>query len=431
MDYENINECRYVSDTTYQELIDTNTTTSDCIYIVHYDNVPDEIATDNVPVLEVFIGNNRISSVINLDTLPPIDDTQYINVTSLRDGLQNLYDSLDDTVEKTYIEDKLNETVDELENADPINTSAIPSNLGISNKLYLYFDATSNKYEMFIFHPKLKRFIPLKLTPAEEVTPTPTPPTPPTPSTTTLKLEHSVIVTTQQSSALNIVGEQYLFDLASMSTIKFGEPGNNIIVQGKIAFWSFDDINTYIEEESETCKFITYNNCDLDFTVNNVAYETTYHSDFEILEFKTYIVSGSERTSYFVKTNNKFNDRNTTLALSDLNKDCWCLPNRTSHNLNDEIVGYGTYGFTIIVQSVVSPESDPTNFPYGYINGKIYFTVTGKPGCTDLDDYISIISGDTTITYDSYIEAKIPFASLTEYYYAISVTTKDEVETNE
>lgn len=428
----NISRLRYISSYDYQDLIDNNETVDDCLYIVHYDDLPSEIADS--PVLETFMGQTRISAVINLDTLPTIDSTRYINSTSLKDELQSLYDTLGETVTKEYIETKLNETVDDLEDADPINTSAIPTNLGISNKLYLYFDRTSSQYEMFIFHPKLKRFIPLKLREAKSSDePTPTPPTP-TPSTTKLILEHSSIVTTPQVSDLKISGETYFVDISSMSTIKFGQPGNSIIVQGKVAFWNFNIIEDYIRQAYESTEsvrlldYITYNNCDIKFNYNNTDYDTKFVADFEEACFKETINSTPEDPQYLymMNTMNKFYNRNDDTIISDLTKNSWSAPWPTSYDYGN-LYGYGALGLTIIVESIFGPNSDPTNYPYGYITGRIYFTITGRPGCTNYQDYIAIKGGITGKTYDSYLPVKIPFASLAEYYFSASINIKSDV----
>ena len=429
----NISRLRYISSYDYQDLIDNNETVDDCLYIVHYDDLPSEIADS--PVLETFMGQTRISAVINLDTLPTIDSTRYINSTSLKDELQSLYDTLGETVTKEYIETKLNETVDDLEDADPINTSAIPTNLGISNKLYLYFDRTSSQYEMFIFHPKLKRFIPLKLREAKSSDdPTPTPPPTPTPSTTKLILEHSSIVTTPQVSDLKISGETYFVDIGSMSTIKFGQPGNSIIVQGKVAFWNFDIIEDYIrqsyssEEPVTVLDYITYNRCNIKFNYNNTDYDTKFVGDFEEACYKEYSDGTSEDPQYLymINTLNKFYNRTDDTIISDLTKNSWVAPWNTSYNYS-KLSGYGALGLTIIVESIFGPNSDPTNYPYGYITGRIYFTITGRPGCTNYQDYIAIKEAITGKTYDSYLPVKIPFASLAEYYFSASINIKSDV----
>lgn len=413
---------KYISPAAFQELLDSGSVNPNCVYIVHYNDLPTEIS--ETPILEVFIGSSRVSSIINLNNLPEIFSTKYINSTTLTERVEQI---IEISVDKDDLANRLTNLITELENLDFSNNSTqIPSNLGLSNKLYLYFNAESSMYEMFIFHPQLKRFIPLRLIPAKS-SPSPTPTPTPTPTTTKLILEYSTIITQPQVSQLHVSGETYLFDLQSMSTINFGRPGNNIFVQGKMAFWSFADIEQYIQDQSPTCAYITYNNCNINFTIGNTNYNTLFHSDFDTLEYKTYTDSGVQKEAFFIKTVNKYLDSSTSQEIVALTKDCWNKPNTTNWSSSYALNGYGTYGLTILVSSIISPESDPTNFPNGYVNGRIYNTITGKRGCTDIDDYIDLITGDTSVIYDSYIECKIPFASLNEYYFSKALCTKSEV----
>jgi len=427
---------KYITPDAFQTLLDDNTVNQNCVYIVHYNDLPTEIS--ETPVLEVFIGSSRVSSIINLDTLPEIFDTKYINSSILKERVEEIIAA---STDKNDLAEKLNNLIIELEALEPSNNStSIPTNLGLSNKLYLYFNRGGGtelpSYEMFVFNSQLRRFIPLRLIPADSGTPTPTPPPTPTPTTKTTKLilEYSSIITQPQVSQLNITGQEFYFDLQSMTTIKYGRPGNNIFVQGKMAFWSFDDIARYIEQESPTCDFITYNNCFLNFSMEGNLYTTYFHSDFNTLEYKTYTDHDVEKEDFFIKTVNKYytytvSGSSITIdsEITNLTKDCWDMPNNTSWTNNNNMSGYGIYGITILINSVKSPGEDPTRFPYGYVIGRIYNTITGKRGCTDIDDYIDLITGDTSIEYDSYLYAKIPFASLNEYYYAMSILTKSEV----
>lgn len=420
---------KYITPEAFQELLDNNTVDQNCVYIVHYDvnTLPAGLSSD--PILEVFIGSNRVSAIINLNNLPPIFDTKYINSDILSDRVA---DDISLSTTKEELVDRINATIEELGDADFTSATCptLPSNLGLSNKLYLYFDAESSKYVMYIMHPQLKKLIPLKLKPAEGDTPTPTPPTPPTPSTTKLTLEYSAVIPATQASTLNIVGETLMFDLDSMSTIKFGQPGNPIVVQGKFAFWTFDEIEEYIRTSDEICRFITYNNCDLKFYYNNTLYDTTFLSDFMSLEYKTYINAQSQTvTNFFITTNNVFYQRGTAIPYNELSTLSVVKPGTTSWiDLQDS--GYGTFGFTILAQSVQSPSVDPTNCPYGFVNAKLYFTITGQRGCTTIENCIRKLNGDTSVEYDSYLDVKIPFTNINEYYFSKSIITTSEVVIN-
>ena len=426
--YTNPIIAKYITPEDFQELLDNNTVQQDCVYIVYYeaDTLPTGLTTE--PILEVFIGSNRVSSIINLDSISPnlVYDDKYINADILKERVADDIMLSDD---KEELAERITATILELSNADFTNNSYshLPSNLGVSNKLYLHFDASSGKYEMYILHPQLRKLIPLKLIP-DSGTPAPTPT--PTPTTTKLILEYSAIIDTPQLSNLSFVSQQYVYDLQHSTSIQFGKPGSNIFVQGKMAFWSFSSIDEYIAIQSNTRNFITYNNCDINFTLtsNNTAYNTSFVSDFDTLEYVTYTDSdGYEYTDFFVKTTNKYYDSNDN-EISALSKDCWVKPRSTGWSQSGTAMyGYGAYGLTIIANSIKAPNVDPTNFPFGYITGRIYNTITAERGCTDLDDYINKITGDTTVIFDSFIEAKIPFANINEYYFATAITTKSEV----
>ena len=419
---------KYITPEAFQDLLDNNTVDQNCVYIVHYDvnTLPAGLSSD--PILEVFIGSNRVSAIINLNNLPPIFDTKYINSDILSDRVA---DDISLSTTKEELINRINATIEELGDADFTSTTypTLPSNLGLSNKLYLYFDAESSKYVMYIMHPQLKKLIPLKLIPDKGSTPTPTPPPTPTPTENVLKLQYSTIVSLSQSAQIHASNQTYYIDMGTMSRINFSAPTSNFIVQGKMAFWSFNDIEQYIANNDPALPYVTYNNCYINLTYNNVVYNAYFHSDFELLEYITYTDEHqTEREDFFIKTSNKYLDVSTEQVISTLSKNCWVKPNRTSWGTYlNELEGYGTYGFTIIANSIVSPEVDPTHFPYGYVNGRIYNTITGKRGCTNIDDYIDLITGDTSVVYDSYIDAKIPFASLAEYYLSKSITTKSDV----
>lgn len=442
-------KCVYISNSAFKRLLDINNTNNETFYIVHYDDL---IPGVNEPIIDVFLGKNRLSSIINLDTLPDLDLAPYLNANAIKDSINSIFSDLGefDSVEEyksllADLETTLENTVDNLASIEPINDqSTIPTSIGQANKLYLYFDKPTSKYKVFIFHPRLQRFIPLKLDGNIRESAGATRPTT-TITTQNLYMETAAVITTQAVSNLNITGDIYTVDMASMSTICYGSPRNNFIVQGKYCFWGFDQIRNFENNYNRnTWLHITYNNCNIRFYYNNAFINAKFKSFYTELARYRFLGTSSYHTvtnmsNYLVMcTKNKFLDvDNDNAEIVTLTKDCYANPTRP---ISTSSTTLGTFGLTIIAESIEGPDVEPLLFPNGYVNAKLYNTINGKPGFTtkelfldtftniSLDDMESSYYDTQNIAFDSYLTVKLPFASLAEYYYAKNITEINEVE---
>lgn len=437
-------KCEYISNIAFKRLLDINNIDNETFYIIHYDDL---IPGVNEPILDVFLGKNRLSAIVNLDTLPDLDLAPYLNANTIKNNISSIFSNIgefDNTEDYksllTDLETTLKTTVDDLVANEPINDqSTIPTSIGQSNKLYLYFDKPTSKYKMFIFHPRLHRFIPLKLDGNVRESTGPTRPTT-TITTQNLYIETAAIVTTSAVSNLNITGDTYTVDMSSMSTICYGSPRNNFIVQGKYCFWGFDQIRNFNENfDRNTWLHITYNNCNIRFYYNNTFINAKFKSFYTELgrfRFTATPTGHTEDYTYnqlLMCTKNKFLDTdNNNVEILELTKDNYASPSRPISTSSSTL---GTFGLTIIVESIVAPEVEPLLFPNGYVNAKLYNTINGKPGFTTKATFLEYNSTNNidyydteNIPYDSYISVKLPFNSLAEYYYAKNITEINEVE---
>lgn len=437
-------KCVYISNSAFKRLLDINNIDNETFYIIHYDDL---IPGVNEPILDVFLGKNRLSAIVNLDTLPDLDLAPYLNANTIKNNISSIFSDIGefDNIEDyksllTDLETTLKTTVDDLVANEPINDqSTIPTSIGQSNKLYLYFDKPTSKYKMFIFHPRLHRFIPLKLDGNVRESTGPTRPTT-TITTQNLYIETAAIVTTTAVSNLNITGDTYTVDMASMSTICYGSPRNNFIVQGKYCFWGFDQIRNINENfDRNAWLHITYNNCNIRFYYNNTfinAKFKSFYTELSRFRFTATPTGHTEDYTYnqlLMCTKNKFLDTdNNDDEILELTKDSYASPSRPISTSSDTL---GTFGLTIIAESIVAPEVEPLLFPNGYVNAKLYNTINGKPGFTTKTTFLEYNSTNNidyydteNIPYDSYISVKLPFNSLAEYYYAKNITEINEVE---
>lgn len=437
-------KCVYISNSAFKRLLDINNIDSETFYIIHYDDL---IPGVNEPILDVFLGKNRLSAIVNLDTLPDLDLAPYLNANTIKNNISSIFSNIGefDNIEDyksllTDLETTLKTSVDDLVANEPINDqSTIPTSIGQSNKLYLYFDKPTSKYKMFIFHPRLHRFIPLKLDGNVRESTGPTRPTT-TITTQNLYIETAAIVTTSAVSNLNITGDTYTVDMSSMSTICYGSPRNNFIVQGKYCFWGFDQIRNFNENfDRNTWLHITYNNCNIRFYYNNTfinAKFKSFYTELSRFRFTATPTGHTEDYTYnqlLMCTKNKFLDTdNNEAEILELTKDNYASPSRPISTSSSTL---GTFGLTIIAESIVAPEVEPLLFPNGYVNAKLYNTVNGKPGFTTKATFLEYNSTNNidyydteNIPYDSYISVKLPFNSLAEYYYAKNITEINEVE---
>ena len=437
-------KCVYISNSAFKRLLDINNIDNETFYIIHYDDL---IPGVNEPILDVFLGKNRLSAIVNLDTLPDLDLAPYLNANTIKNNISSIFSNIGefDNIEDyksllTDLETTLKTSVDDLVANEPINDqSTIPTSIGQSNKLYLYFDKPTSKYKMFIFHPRLHRFIPLKLDGNVRESTGPTRPTT-TITTQNLYIETAAIVTTSAVSNLNITGDTYTVDMSSMSTICYGSPRNNFIVQGKYCFWGFDQIRNFNENfDRNTWLHITYNNCNIRFYYNNTfinAKFKSFYTELSRFRFTATPTGHTEDYTYnqlLMCTKNKFLDTdNNEAEILELTKDNYASPSRPISTSSSTL---GTFGLTIIAESIVAPEVEPLLFPNGYVNAKLYNTVNGKPGFTTKSTFLEYNSTNNidyydteNIPYDSYISVKLPFNSLAEYYYAKNITEINEVE---
>ena len=119
-------KCVYISNSAFKRLLDINNTNNETFYIVHYDDL---IPGVNEPIIDVFLGKNRLSSIINLDTLPDLDLAPYLNANAIKDSINSIFSDLGefDSVEEyksllADLETTLENTVDNLASIEPINS---------------------------------------------------------------------------------------------------------------------------------------------------------------------------------------------------------------------------------------------------------------------------------------------------------------------
>lgn len=425
--------CAYISDRAYKDLLDFNNVNSETFYVVHYEDVLPGVTE---PIIDVFLGKHRLSAIINLDAVPAIDISRYINVNVLKDNLKDITRTVvpSATVDIEKIEENIDELIDNLADSDIINTQTmLPTNIGQSNKLYLYFDKVARKYQMYIFHPTLSKFIPLKLDPITIKTSGGGggPSGGETIVEKHLHIDNAAIITTDQVSALNVQGEDIGFDLDAMASIRYSYPESNIVVQGLIC----NDFSlTQVEE--------LYKNFSLQVYYNNTMYNfniVSYLAEYGYLMNSTYKLS--DNMIYTKFTYEFFRTDNNAAPVITLNG---YMDKRHAT----------TVGMCINVKTINGPEVDAQLFPYGYVDADL--TIVGRSYSNAIDNYIYLPNFNSEANFTTYltqginnvfdtlnathyvakqaydntvskITVKIPFASLTEYRFNVGLTELSEI----
>lgn len=419
--------CVYISDTAYKELLDFNNVNRDTFYVVHYEDV---IPGVTEPIIDVYLGKHRLSAIINLDTVPSIDIAEYINVDVLKDNLKEISSTVA-TVDTKKIEETIDELIDSLAKDDIINNQiSIPTNIGQSNKLYLYFDKVARKYQMFIFHPTLNKFIPLKLDPisisvsgggggGHGGT---------TVIEQHLHIDNATIITAQQLNTLNVDGERIDFDLSVMGTAIYGSPEANIVVQGLIC-------NSFLNTTNE----LLYSNFTLQAYYGSTMYNfnaVSYLAEYGYLINDTFKLNDNKiyRRYEFKFFNSETDPSNAQPVIS--------FDSYLSSNY------IGTVGIAINVKQINGPMVNAQLFPYGYVdadlmvvgyNGSVFMpSINSESNFTtflnsNISDLFDLVNDNHYVIKDAYrslvssATVKIPFSSLAEYRYNVGLTSVSEI----
>ena len=417
--------CVYITDRAYKELIDFNNVNRDTFYVVHYENILPGVTE---PIIDVFLGKQRISAIVNLDNIPSLDISDYINKNVLKDNLKEISTTIAET-SASKLEDTIDELIDSLAKDDVINNQiSVPTNIGQSNKLYLYFDKVAKKYSMYVFHPILNKFIPLKLDPIsinnsgggggggggggtviiEKH----------------LHIDNAAVVSPNQLSIFDASGEMIDFDISVMGTVRYGNTNSNIIVQGLIC-------NSFLNTVDE----LLYSNFSLQAYYNDTMYNfnvVSYLDEYGYLINETFKLANSKL--YYKYIYNFFNaDSNpsTTPILT--------------------LIGYTSYaptGIAISVKKINGPEVNSQVFPNGYVDADLMIvskysdkfipTINNESNfntflSTDISNLFDLVNDTHYIVKDNYsslvssITVKIPFASLAEYRYNVGLTEISEI----
>lgn len=417
--------CVYITDRAYKELIDFNNVNRDTFYVVHYENILPGVTE---PIIDVFLGKQRISAIVNLDNVPSLDIADYINKDVLKDNLKEISTTIAET-DASKLEDTIDELIDSLAKDDVINNQiSVPTNIGQSNKLYLYFDKVAKKYSMYVFHPILNKFIPLKLDPISIKS-----------SgggggggggTTIIEqhlhIDNATIITARQLDTLGATGDRIDFDISIMGTAKYGNPDANIVVQGLIC-------NSFLNTTNE----LLYSNFTLQAYYNNTMY------NFDVVSYLAeygYLINNT-----FKLKHNKIY-RKCVYNLFDAD-DSSATPTPVV-TLNSYFSGYSNIGIAITVKQINGPEVDAQLFPYGYVDADLI--VTGYNGTTfipgvnsennlntlltsGIDALFDLVNNTHYVVKDNYssiissMTVKIPFASLAEYRYNVGLTEISEI----
>ena len=418
--------CVYISDSAYKELLDFNNVNRDTFYVVHYEDILPGV---NEPIIDVFLGKHRLSAIINLDTVPSIDIAEYINIDVLKDNLKEISSTIA-TVDTKKIEETIDELIDTLAKDDIINNQiSIPTNIGQSNKLYLYFDKVARKYQMYIFHPVLHKFIPLKLDPISiSVSGGGGGHGGTTIIEQHLHIDNAIIVTAQQLNTLDVSGERIDFDLSIMGTAMYGNPDSNVIVQGLIC-------NSFLNTSSEQL----YSNFTLQAYYGRTMFNfniVSYLAEYGYLINDTFKLSDNK---IYRKYMYKFFDANSS---SETPQPIISLDGYISSAYT------GISGIAINVKQINSPDVDPQLFPYGYVDADLmvvgYNGSAFMPSINSENNFNTFLSSNVTDLFDlvnenhyvvktdynslvSSVTFKIPFASLAEYRYSMGLISVSEI----
>lgn len=426
--------CVYISDRAYKELLDFNNVNSETFYVVHYEDVLPGVSE---PIIDVYLGKHRLSAIINLDSIPSIDISRYVNINVLKSNLKEMSKTITPSanIDTNKIEKNIDDMLDTLADSDVINNqSMIPTNIGQSNKLYLYFDKVSRKYQMFVFHPTLNKFIPLKLDPISikvsggggshsgggDVI------------EQHLHIDNAVVITSNQVSTLDVTGESIGFDIDTMSSVRYSSPNSNIVVQGLIC-------NSFANMDSEEL----YKNFSIQAYYNNTMYNfniVSYLAEYGYLINDTFKLKDDKR--YYKYIYNLFDaDDDSANPSPVLTLDGYI---DTEHA--------GSVGMCINVKKINSPEVDSQLFPNGYVDADLL--IVSRPYLNGVYKYMTTLNSEANFTtylsseftdlfdelndnhyviktaYEhliSKIEVKLPFKSLAEYRFNIGLTEFTEV----